>query len=380
MKKKIIISFIVFLALIGIIFYFHGNNSNQNNAPLVEVQKGNITEKAEAIGYIVPRHLITIKSEVGGKVAQIFHYEGSFVKIGDPLIEIQPTPQPADYASAYATVLEKKAIEKSALQHLNRFKDALKKGIISKDYKDYIDAEQNYQTAMQLRVLAEHQLDLIQVGRTNIGGKNIGNVVYSPIDGYILDRKVDVGDPVISLSSAQSSTALFTIANMNDILFQGSLDEIDASKVQLGMDAAIKVGAFPDQPINGTVTRISLQSEQKSGDAIDQNLPFNVSFKVEISDLKSVPIDTTIRAGYSSTADINVKTVNDVLVLPERVINFDDNDKPYVLMAPPKPDITPEKRPVTIGLSDGINVEITQGLKLGDHVCDQQTDTTSPGG
>jgi HlyD family secretion protein len=372
-KKKIIITTILALVVIWAIFHFHRNNQNKNVPLTVEVKKGTIVEKAEAIGYIQPRHLITIKAEIGGKVAKIFHYEGSFVQKGTALIEIEPTPQPSDYATAYQAVLEKKAIEKSTLQHFDRFKAALKKGIISKDYQDYINSEQNYETAKQLRILAEHQLALLQVGSTTVGGKSIGNVVFSPIDGYILDRKVDVGDSVISLSSAQASTALFTIANMKDILFEGSLDEIDASKVKLGMPATITVGALPDKKITGKVTRISLQSEQKSGNTIDQNLPFNVSFKVEISELSALPIDTTIRAGYSSTADIILQTANDILILPERVIHFDESNNPYVLMAPTKPNVAPQKQPVKIGLSDGINVEITEGLKSGDFVVDQQT-------
>lgn len=376
MKKMIFFALVIAIFIILAVIYFRKNTAHPNKFQIVSVVKGTITEKAEAIGYIEPRHLITIKAEVGGKVAKIFHDEGTFVKKGDALIEIEPTPQPSDYATVYETLQDKKNLEKIALEHLNRFTTALKKGIISKSYIDYINSVKDYQTAVQERILAEHQLALMQVGRANVGGRNIGNIVYSPIDGYILDRKVDVGDPVISLSSAQSATALFTIANMQDIFFQGSLDEIDASKIKLGMDAAIKIAAIPDQAMSGKVSLISLQSEQKSGDTLDPNLPFNVSFKVEISDLTNIPSFTDLRAGYSATADINIKTAKDVLLLPERVIHFDDNDNPYVLVISKKNPNTTEKQPIKIGLSDGINVEITQGIALNETVVDQPVDTS----
>ena len=188
-----------------------------------------------------------------------------------------------------------------------------------------------------------------------------------------MTRNVDVGDPVISLSSAQASTILFTMANMKNLVFKGSIDEMDASRIHLGMEAIISIGAIDSKKeITGTVTKIGLQSEQENektgSSSIDSNLPFNVSFQVEISHLK-IPKGLLLRSGYSAVATINIKTAKDVLILPERVLHF-KGDAVYVLLPSEKKNEKDIEREVTIGISNGITAQITNGLKLGERVLD----------
>ena len=116
---------------------------------------------------------------------------------------------------------------------------------------------------------------------------------------------------------------------MNDLTFEGSVDEIDAAKIHTQMPATIIVGATPDKQITGTVERIALQSEQQAGTSTSDT-PFNVSFQLQISNLK-FPDNLNLRAGYSATADINLKTIDDALLLPARVVHFENNN-PYVLL------------------------------------------------
>jgi len=372
MKKKIIIAVVVILLLVGGYFLF-GHKSKTAPQPTVAVTKGNITEKAQAVGYIKPRHSITVKSQVDGIVAEIFHDEGEYVKKGEPLLTVKPAPAPANYATTYEGLQEALATERSAYKDLQRYKEALKKGLITRSYTDYIGTEKTYETAKAQRILAAQKLALLDKGKTQVGKQIIANVIDSPINGYILDKIVDVGDPVLSLSSAQASTALFTIANMNDLMFEGDVDEMDANKIHLTMPVTVTVGAIPNQKITGKLTQISLQSEQESvSGAADANSPFNVGFKIEVTNLQ-IPTNVDLRAGYSATADINIKTVQNVLILPERVIQF-DGVKPYVLL-PSADKTTPKKQYIKIGLSDGMNAEITQGVTEGQKVLDVQPDS-----
>ena len=380
MKKIVLL--IIAVAVIGFFVYLHYKNNVSQPIPTVTVTKGTITSIAQAIGYIKPQHSSTVKSAVDGSVQALYHDAGDYVKKGEPLLKVEPQPDPSVYAEAYQNLQSYLVQEKEAKKNLDRYIPALKSGLITRNYGDYIAAKKDYGTLREQRILAKQKLALLDQGSVQVGTKKIGNVVISPMNGYILTRNVDVGDPVISLSSAQSSTPLFTMANMNDLMFEGSVDEMDAAKIHLNMPATITVGANAKETLTGIVTKIALQSEQENATtgspAPDANLPFNVSFQIEVTKFK-IPKNFTLRSGYSATADMNIKTVKDVLMLPERVLHFDsstdaqsnNNKKIYVLLPPKDADQEPAKREVTVGLSDGMMVEITSGLKLGDKVLDQ---------
>ena len=367
----------VTLTLVFIPFYFR---SPPVVIPTVDVVKDSISEQAEAVGYIKTRHVSTVKSQVDGMVEEIYHNEGEYVAKDTPLIKIKPAPAPEVYAASHQNLADATAKEKEAEIVFKRQKQLLSNRIIPVNHKDYTAAKNEYILAKNNKVLAEQKLALLEYGEAVVGGKQIANVVVSPIDGYVLYRSVDVGDPVISISSAQAATTLFIIANMQELMFQGSVDERDAAKIKLDMIAKVKIGSLPDQVITGKISRIALQSDKensnlgatnssKNSSNSGQSSPFNVGFKIEITDLQ-FPKDLVLRSGYSATADIEIKKVDDVLVLPLRVIQFKDT-KPYVLLPVKKKGEKPKQQLLELGVSDSINVEIKSSLKLGDKVLDQ---------
>jgi len=373
--KKWIIVVIVVTAILGIIVYFYKHSNKPVVQPTITVTKGNIIEKAEAVGYIKPMHVIIIKSQVSGTVAQLYHDEGDYVKKGELLLKVKPEPEPANYAEAYQNVEKAKDVLASTQVDFARYKKALHDHIITANYTDYIAAKKNYDTAREDLLLAKQKLALLKNGSINVGGEPIANVVTSPITGYILYRAVDVGDPVISLSSYQSSTPLFTMANMKGLLFEGTIDEMDAAKVKVGMLAKITIGAFPRQKITGTLGQIALQSDQEnslqtnnaSSSSDSNDSPFNVGFDVKVENLH-LPTTFHLRSGYSATADILIQTKKNVLMIPERVVYF-DKKRPYVLL-PSDNSKKPIQKNVVLGISDSVNVEIKKGLTLGEKVLD----------
>lgn len=380
MKKWLIILIVFVLVIVGVLFYLSRHGKSTKAIPTVTVIKGTVVEKAEAIGYIEPLHSSTVKSAVDGIVEEIYHDAGDYVQKGEPLLKVKPQPEPAEYAAAYEELQKDIAVEKEGKRNLDRFLPALKSGLITENYADYIDAKRTYATDRENRILAAQKLALLDEGTTKVGKKTIANIVTSPFTGYLLTRDVDVGDPVISLSSAQSSTALFTMANMNDLMFEGSVDEMDAAKIYLHMPATVIIGAIPEQKIIGELTKIALQSDQegtetnsdntqqKSVNDNSTNLPFNVSFQVQVTNLK-IPPNLTLRSGYSATADIKVTTAKDVLVLPERVLHF-KADKIYVLLSSGNGQ-KPREQDVTVGISDGMTAEIKSGVTLGEKILDK---------
>jgi len=375
---KWLVGFVVVAGLVfGLIFY---HQKSPASLPTVAATKGNITEQAEAVGYIKTRHFSTVKSQVDGIVEAIYHEEGDHVKKDAQLAKVKPMPKPDQYAAAHKELANAKATENDAKVSFKRQEYLVNKKIISANDYNYTDAHNEYIQARNNRLLAEQKLALLESGEITVAGKQIANVVVSPIDGSILYRGVDVGDPVISISSAQTATTLFTIANMQELMFQGLVDERDAAKIQIDMIAKIKIGSLPGQEVSGKVSRIALQSDKEKSSVSGYNSneqassPFNVGFKIEITDLQ-FPKGLVLRSGYSATASIAIKSVDDVLMLPLRVIQYKDT-KPHVLLLTQQ-GREPKQQPVELGVNDSINVEIKSGLKLGDTVVDQQEDPTA---
>jgi len=201
---------------------------------------------------------------------------------------------------------------------------------------------------------------LLDQGRAVVAGRAVESTILSPMTGHVLKLNVDVGDPVVPLTSYQPGTELLTMADMRELLFRGTVDEIDVGKVCEGMPAEIKVGAFPDRVVGGRLARISLKSQKRDNATV---------FEVEIDSL-TVPEGTVLRAGYSANADLIVRRAADVLVLPERVVEYRGDTT--VVRLPAAAGQAPEERRVALGMSDGIRVEVQDGLQMGDRVLEKE--------
>jgi HlyD family secretion protein len=161
-----------------------------------------------------------------------------------------------------------------------------------------------------------------------------------------------VGDPVVPLTSYQAGTELFTLANMNDLIFRGTVDEIDVGKLEEGMIADLKIGALPDDSIQGLLYRISPKAKME-----DNATLFDVEIKITKTGFEM------LRAGYSANADIIIQGKEDILVIPERVVEFKE-DTAFVEVQQADGEIT--KKTIETGLSDGLNLEVVEGLEEGD--------------
>jgi len=352
---------------------FWGLSKPTVKIPTVLVAKGSVIEQAEAVGYIKTKQFSTIKSQVDGIVEEIYHDEGEYVTKNTPLAKIKPMPTPELHAQAHQELANAIANEKEAELIIGRHQHMLSNNMIKNNDVNYTAARNKYALAKNSKLLAQQKLALMEHGKTVVGGKQIENVVVAPVDGHVLYRGVSIGDPVISISANQAATALFAIANIQELMFQGLVDERDAAKIKAGMLAKIKVGSLPEQEITGKISRVALQSDKENTkDTVsnnkEQNSPFNVGFKIEITELK-YPRDIVLRSGYSATASIEIKKVNDVLLLPLRVIQFKDT-KPHILLLK-KRQKKPKQQAVKLGVSDNINVEIINGAKLGDKIVDK---------
>jgi HlyD family secretion protein len=357
MKKKVVVSVAGACVVIAGAFVILGGSkkTDENALPSVKVTRGDIVERALAVGTIEPENEISVKSKVSGVVGHIFADAGSYVKAGEPLLEVRPDPAPLELADAKRQV-QLADVDLSSLEKDKAREDSMmSKQLISA--KEYDDFQRNYQATQLKTKIAKERLALMESGKVKIEDTEIESIVKAPITGYVLSKAVEVGDPVTPLTSYQEGTVLMKLANMSRLIFKGTVDEIDVGKLKEGQKAEIKIGALPTDKIVGTLTKISLKAEKKENATV---------FPIEIS----VPAssDATLRAGYSANANVIIQKKDSVLVIPERVVTF-RNDSAFVKVA-----LGPEKseeRLIKTGLSDAVNIEVSSGLKEGEDVLEK---------
>ncbi len=353
-KRKILIlvSAVAVLGIVAFVLMSSKNGADPNKTPDVKVVRGTIMEKALAVGTIEPQNEVSIKSQVSGEIKKLFVDVGQYVHAGDPLLEVKPDPTPVELADA------KRQLELAQVDFDNTSKEMSRKQLLHKrsliSDQEFENAQMQYRQS-ELRVkIARERLELMQSGKVTIDSTKIESIIYAPIDGYVLTRAVEVGDPVTPLTSYQEGTVLMKMANMSNLVFKGTVDEIDVGKLREGMPADIRIGALPGDTVAGKLSKIWLQAEKKENASV---------FPIEISISPTSKI--TLRAGYSANADIIIQKKSGILFIPERVVTF-RNDSSFVTI--PLANNKSEEHFIKTGLSDAINIEVISGLKEGDKV------------
>ena len=368
MTKRGLVS-VACATLLGGGAYFYFQTSTPPEAfPTLTVSTGTIEKQAVAVGYIVPAHSVSIKSQIDGIVGEIYAGVGEYVTQGQPLIKVRPNPTPKALTDASTELMRSEANIESAKQQLANLQSLVEQEIIPKNYDEYVTARSNVKSAQADVMQKRQNLELIQSGESTIGNSRLTSTIYAPIDGTVLNRKVEVGEPIISTESSQAATEMMSLADMNSLIFKGSVSEHDAAQLTPGMPVTLTVAPYPSSEIEGVLTKIAIQSESLNATADSSSgKSFDNGFEVEVGELK-IPQDVRLRSGFSSSAQIILVKSENVLTLPERALQF-EGDSPNVLI----PDSSEQgfhKQAVKLGLSDGINVEVIEGVELDETVID----------
>ncbi len=356
-RKRIvwIVVIILVIAIVAIVIASTGKKKDQNVAT-VKVERKNIVEKALAIGTLSPENEIAIKSKISGVVSKLFVDAGTFVNAGDPMLEIRPDPTPIELAEARRNVeMEAIALE-NARRDYERAKQLKEKGFTSD--KEYEFSQKQFDQAKLRLEMTQERLALLEKGKVKFANSNIESIIKSPINGFVLEKMINVGDPIVPLTSYQAGTALFNVADMKKLIFKGTVDEIDVGKLKEGMEAEITVGALPGKPVLGILDKISLKARKE-----DNTTVFPVEIIVQPAE------GQVLRAGYSANANVIIHKKDSVLAIPERVITF-RNDSAFVSI----PQGADGKKEIFIktGLSDAIFIEVISGLNLGEEILEKE--------
>ncbi len=354
---KILAGVIVIAVLaLGGYAWMQSRAGDDHGFKLIIVKRGGITEKAVAIGQIEPRFKFDVKSKISGLVKRCAVEVGDRVRAGDPLFEIVPDPTPAELVEAESRVELAKSGFNRARADWKRTSRLAERGITSEETLDA--SRETFELARVELSTARDNLELTRTGRIDNGTRKMESIIRAPSAGIVLERLVDPGDPVVPLTSFQAGTKLATIADMSDLIFKGTVDEIDVGKLKEGVSARLKIGALPGEEVTGELRKIAPQAKEEGGARL-----FEV--EIEISPVNGI----VLRAGYSANADLVIREKSDILIIPERLVLFEeDGAKTFVEIPGNGPDGEPEKVPIGTGLSDGLNIEVTEGLEEGDEV------------
>jgi HlyD family secretion protein len=348
MKKKIIIPIIILLIIAGIFIVLSGGNNEEEELKYVPVERGDISEKALAVGTLEPDQEIKVKSTISGIVSEVLFKVGDDVAKNDPLFKILPNPTPLEYVETRRNMEVAEVTLTRVQRERDRKTQLFQSSLISQSDMESVEAQ--YNEALLRHRVAKERFELLEKGRIQIADRDIDSIVKAPISGIMLSLSAHKGDPVVPLTNFQPGTELCSMADMREILFKGTVDEIDVGKLVPGMEAEIQIGALAEKKIRGTLLRI-FPKARKEGNA--------TLFDVEIL-LGEAP-GIILRAGYSATAYVKIQEHKGVLIVPERLI-LSEGERRYVEI---KQDEIISEIDVKTGLSDGLNIEILEGLEEG---------------
>lgn len=356
-RTKVMLGGVALVAVVGAgtALRAAGSANGETTRPAVDVRHGTVVDKALAVGQIEPEIEISVKSQTSGVVQRKFAEEGDFVRAGQPLIEIRPNPTPLELAEARRQVQLRELDLENSRRELERQRTLLGQGLTSE--REFQNAQQQHAQLDVQHQMAVERLSLLEEGRLAPGQGGVQTVVRSPIDGFVLEELVEIGDPVVPLSTYQEGTPLLRMAEMSRLVFRGTVDEIDVGRLREGMPVELEVGALPDATVTGRLTRISLKARTEDNATV---------FPVEIR--LDDPDGVVLRAGYSANASIVIARRDSVLVIPERTVTFAGDSTTVTVL---RPDGTEEVRRIRLGLSDAITVEVREGLAVGEKVLEK---------
>lgn len=306
-------------------------------------------------GKIEPRNEVNIKPQISGIITELMKEAGQTVQAGEVIAKVKVIPDMGQLSSAQSRLRLAEINLKQARTDYEREKVLFDKGLVSADEYDKI--HQAYSQAREERSAAQDNLEVVRDGVSSNNANASSTLVRSTVTGVILDIPVKVGNSVILSNTFNDGTTIATVANMNDLIFRGNVDETEVGQVNVGMPMTITVGALQDLKFNARLEYISPKAVEANG-----------ANQFEIKAAVQVPEKTGVRSGYSANAQIVLAEALHVLTVPESAIHFEGNNTYVYLVQGKGKNKTYQRRDVKVGLSDGVNIQIKSGLTTNDRV------------
>ena len=320
------------------------------NAEITDLQKTTV-----ATGKVEPRDEILIKPQISGIIDEVYKEAGQSIRKGEVIAKVKVIPELGQVNSAESRVRLAESNEKQAQTDFDRVEKLFKDKLISRE-----DFEKSEVALKQARVevqTAKDALEIIKEGITKNSASLSSTLIRSTIDGLILDVPVKAGNSVIMSNTFNDGTTIATVANMNDLIFKGKIDETEVGRIHEGMPVKLTIGALQNLTFDAKLEYISPKGVEENG-----------ANQFEIKAAVSVPDSVQIRSGYSANAEIVLQRAQQTLAVPESVIEFSGDSTFVYVMTDSVPEQKFQRKPVTAGMSDGIKIEIKSGVTAKDKI------------
>ena len=353
-KVAVIVTVLILLSGFGgTLYYLYAKSQKtdvvyQTETPVVTT----IIRKTVATGSVVPRKEVEIKPQVSGIVEALYVEAGQRIRSGDLVAKIRIIPNMVNLNNAENRASVARIQLQNAENELTRNQKLLNEGVISESA--IVQFRLDHENAKQELDAALDNLELIRRGTTAKSGETSNTLVRATIPGTVLEVPLEEGDSVIESNTFNDGTTIATIADMDELVFEGKVDESEVGKIRPGMTLLLTIGALEGEVFEAVLEHIAPKGVEENG-----AIQFEVRAALKLRD------GVTIRANYSANADIVLDRRDSVLAISESLLQFED-EKPFVEIETAAQNF--EKRFIETGLSDGIHIEVVSGLAAEDRV------------
>ena len=357
-KKYLKIGLLVLVAAIFVwtfVFLWQKSRPEVTVYNVVTPQVADLEKTTVATGKVEPRDEVLIKPQISGIIDELYKEAGQQVKKNEIIARVKVIPELGTLASAESRVRLAEINGAQAETDFARLEELHQMGLISNE--EYEKGRVTVQQAREELQAAKDNRDIVRDGITQSSADISSTLIRSTIDGLILDVPVKVGNSVIMANTMNEGTTIASVADMSDLIFRGNVDETEVGRVHEGMPVKITIGALQDLTFDALLEYIAPKATEQNG-----------ANQFEIKAALTVPDTVTIRSGYSANAEIVLDHATGTLAIPEGAVEFSGDSTFVYVLTDSVPAQQFERRPVRVGMSDGIHIAILDGLTAQDRV------------
>lgn len=358
MKKYVKVAVLIIIGLIFLgtfVFLYQKSQPKETVYEVARVERDTLIQTTVATGKIEPRDEVQIKPQISGIIAEVYKEAGQTVKQGEVIAKVKVIPELGQLNSAESRVRLATINGKQAETDLERMEQLYKSKLVSsEEYEKTLLATKQAREELQA---SKDNLEIVKEGITKNSASFSSTLIRSTIDGLILDVPIKVGNSVIMSNTFNDGTTIATVANMGDLIFRGNVDETEVGRIHEGIPVKITLGALQDMKFDAVLEYISPKSVENNG-----------ANQFEIKAAIQVPSDVTIRSGYSANAEMELQRADNVLCIPESTLEFQGDSTFVYVLTDSVPTQKFARRSIKTGISDGIKIEVKNGLKANELV------------
>lgn len=347
---KITLLVVILSTFVWTIYFLYAKSQKppemaKTESPVID----DIVKKTVATGSVIPRKEINMKPQVSGIIEKLYIVAGQQIEKGDVIARVKIIPNMVNLANAENRLNQAKINYEMAKVEYDRNQSLFSTETISK--AEFLQYENKLKTTKEEVEAAQNNLDIIKDGVAKSSGNATNTLIKSTITGMVLDVPVKEGSSVIESNTFNEGTTICSVANMNEMIFEGKVDESEVGKIKQGMDLILTIGALDKESFKANLEYIAPKGVTENG---------AIQFLIRAAVNKDNSNNSFLRAGYSANADIILSKKEKVLAISESLLQF-EKEKTFVEI-----ENTPgrfEKKYIRTGLSDGIKVEVLEGLE-----------------